>query len=432
MTYEVSSWDGSLRTIGAREHWARMVGYAGLLLCMLGLVTSPAILSIGSVVMFLPAFAAVSFKEQLRRFWWHRPAFLLSLVFWVQIASGIWTREEAAAVWMEQIQVKAPLLFCFYGLSVLGPFTMRQIRFALMLLLLAVTFTGIGTTVDYILHQDEINARIQVSKEVQVWLGINHIYYSIVAGFAVLAGVWLTSFKKPLRCKWERPLIIALSALVFLIMHLLTTRTGLVGMYLTGGFLGMLWVIRKKKFLLGGIALVVLMSVPVLGYQGLPSFRYRVDNTWMDVSRYFAGKDPNYLSIGTRLESWKTAINIFRKHPLIGVGMADMWADMTDQYVEDDSLLCSENYVLPHNQFLRLMAGFGLLGFLPFTFAWLMLPVQRRIPRGALFWTFYITYTLAMLGESTVERQVGIMFLVTGLMLSLSAGVMEKLGKRPD
>jgi O-antigen ligase len=409
-----------------------MLAYVGLLLCMVGLVTSPAILSIGTVAMAIPAFVAVPFREQLRRFWWHRPAVFISLLFLVQILSGIWTREEAASGWLMQIQVKAPLLFCMYGLSILGPFTTRQIRLALILLLLAVAFTGVGTTADYILHQEEINERIQVSKEVKVWLGINHIYYSIVAGFSVLAGAWLAGFKEPLKYKWERPLIISVSVLVFLIMHLLTTRTGLVGMYLTGGFLGLLYVVKKKKYLLGSIALVVIMATPVLGYQGLPSFRYRVDNTWMDVSRYFGGKDPNYLSIGTRLESWKTAINIFRKHPLIGVGMADMWADMTDQYVEDESLLCSENYILPHNQFFRLLAGFGLLGFLPFTYAWIMLPIQRRIPRATLFWIFYISYTLAMLGESTVERQVGIMFLVTGLMLSLSSGVNKMVSKRPD
>lgn len=421
-----------MRSVTAREHYAREVAYAGILLCMVGMVTSPALLSIGTVTLILPALVAVPLGEQWRRFWGHKPAFFLSLIFLVQIASGLWTREAEFSVWLEQVRIKAPLFFGMYSLAVLGPYARDRVRIALILLLLAVTFVGTGTMVDYFLNRAAINQRIQVSKEVQVWLGMNHIYFSIVSGFSVLAGVWLAQFKTPLRWRGERGVIIGLTLVVFVTMHVLTTRTGLVGLYLTGGLLGFVYVLRQKKYLLGALAFVVLVSVPFVGYEAIPSFRYRIDNTWMDVSRYFRGKDPNYLSIGTRLESWKTAVNLFKRHPLIGVGMADIKADMTDQYVADETLLCPENFVLPHNQFLRLMAGFGLLGLLPFTYAWFMTPLQRRIPKGWLFWAFWLTYSLAMLGESTVERQVGIMFLITLLWLSLSEGAALTAAKRPD
>ncbi|HHG84900.1 MAG TPA: O-antigen ligase family protein [Bacteroidetes bacterium] len=423
MTISTLGWDGNERIMNPRETWARRLTFLGLMLCMAGLVTSPALLSIGTITMILPAFAALPLREQLRRFFWNKPFLLISLILIVQILSALWTREEQVGAWLEQVKVKLPLLFGLYSVAVMGPFSRKEIRLALIVLLLSVVFIGAGTLVDYILHKEEIDHRIQISKEVQVWLGINHIYFSIISGFSVIAGVWLAQFRQPLRWKFERPVIIGLSLFVFVLMHVLTTRTGLVGLYLTGGLIGFVYVLYQKKYLIGLLAFLFVGSLPVVGYHSVPSFQHRIDNTWMDVSRYFSGKDPNYLSIGTRLESWKTAVNIFRKQPLLGVAMADIKADMTDQYVADKTLLCPENFILPHNQFLRYLAGFGLLGTLPFLIGWFWLPLWKKVPKDWIFWAFWLTFSLAMMGESTLERQVGIMFMVTCLSLTLSAGV---------
>lgn len=402
-----------------REGSARKLAFLGILLCMAGMVTSPAMLSIGTITLIVPAFFAVPLKEQLRRFWNHKPAFFISLIFFVQVLSGIWTREMEAELWLTQVRVKAPLFFGLYALAVLSPFSRRQVRIALLVLIASTLFIGIGTVVDYFLNKEEIDQLIQTSKPLYIWLGINHIYFSIVNAFCVFAGIWLLRSRELILFKGERPLIIGMTVAVFIVMHIMTARTGLVAMYLTGMLLGAAYVIRNRKYLIGAIALVLLLGMPFVGYYGVSSFRHRVDNTWWDVSRYFAGKDPNYLSIGTRLESWKTAWSIFQKRPLLGVGMADLWADMTDQYVEDETLLCPENFVLPHNQWLRNLAGFGLLGFTVFAIGWFWPVLDRRIRKGTLFWCFWIIYSFAMLAESTVERQVGIMTLILLLMLSL-------------
>ncbi|MEM7039277.1 MAG: O-antigen ligase family protein, partial [Bacteroidota bacterium] len=379
-------WNGEKRIATDFELRMREFSWYGILLCLAGIVTSPALLSIGTIVTILPAFAAVPLKEQLRRYWAHKPAFFLSLIFLLQLLSALWTRESAIEIWTTQIRVKAPLLFALYSLAVLGPFSVRHVRIALMVLLLSVVFVGSGTMVDYFLNKAEIDLRIQVSKEIQVWLGVNHIYFSIVSGFATLSAVWLTRFRKPIFFPRERQVIIGLAVMNFLIMHVLTTRTGLVGLYITAMVLGGIYVVQKRKFLIGGLALVMFVSLPFVGYKLVPSFKHRIDNTWMDVSTYFSGGDPNYLSIGTRLESWKMAVNIFRKHPFLGVGMADLNADMVDQYVEDETLLCPENFVLPHNQFLRNLAGFGLPGFLLLSIGWFWPVVFGMRRRNWLFW----------------------------------------------
>ena len=187
--------------------------------------------------------------------------------------------------------------------------------------------------------------------------------------------------------------------------------------------LGFVWVIKEKRYLAGVIALAVLMALPIVGYYTVSSFQHRLDNTVVDLSRYFAGKDPNYLSIGTRFESWKAAIHLFERNPILGVGMADIKEAMIAQYIRDETKLCPENFVMPHNQFLLNLAGFGLVGLVLFCVGWFYPLFQRRIPLSWLFWGFWLMLTLAMMGESTMERQVGVNFTVPVFMLALGAGV---------
>lgn len=416
-------WDGVLRDEGQRTTIARYVALAGLVLVMGGLVTSPAILSIGVVTTILPAFVAYKPKEQLRRFWDMKPAVLISLIFFIQVLSGIWSRDTHADIWLDLVKIKAPLFLTAYSLAVLGPFPLRWVRLLLMLLLLTCSITAVGTVISYFSDKAAIDEMIQSSKEITVWTGVNHIYFSIICGFSVLSAAWMLFFRNPALFRGERWLILALGLANFLMMHILTTRTGLVGMYATAVLLGFVWVVRERRFLTGVIALIVFLSMPIIGYYTVSSFKHRLDNTVVDLTRYFAGKDPNYLSIGTRFESWKAAIHIFQRHPIQGVGMADIKESMVAQYIQDETKLCPENFVMPHNQFLLNLAGFGLLGLTAFVVGWFYPLFQRRIPLSWLFWSFWIMLTLGMQGESTMERQVGVNFAVSIFMLALGTGV---------
>jgi O-antigen ligase len=425
-------WQGEVLTLQRKEILLHGLSYAGVLLCMAGVVTSPALLSIGIIVIMLAGLASTPLREQWRRFVQHKPAVFMSLLFALQLLSGLWTRESGLDHWLEELKIKVPLFLGMYGLAVMGPFSTQKVRIAWAVLLLGTFFIGTGTVIDYVLHADEINERIKVSKEVQVWLGCNHIYFSIVMAFAILANLWSIAQPGKLLFRGDKYVLGAMTLACFVEMHVLTTRTGLVGLYLTLMILGWVLLLRRRKYLLAIVLVVGLLSVPVAGYYGLESFKHRVDNTVMDLTEYFKGHDPNYLSIGTRLESWKTAIHLWKKHPLTGVAMADLKADMTDQYVEDKTLLCPENFQLPHNQFIQNLAGWGLLGLATICLAWFYPVLSRRWPKDLIFWIFWLNYSLAMMGESTMERQVGICFLVPCFMLSLGVGVMAKHAPAPS
>lgn len=423
----IISWQGKALEMQAREPIIRKVAFAAVLMIMAGSVTSPALLSIGIVLVMLCGLVLMPFKEQIRRFWANKPAVLMSTLFFMQLISGIWTREMNLDAWLEEIKIKAPLFLGMYGFAVVGPFSIKQVRIALGLLIIATTLVATVTVVDYLIDPFEIEERIQVSKEMKVWLDTNnHIYFSIVAAFSILGAIWSIMQKGVFLFKYEKWVIGLLAWICFVDMHIMTTRTGLAGLYITIFLMGLFYLIQHRKFLIAISLTLFLISMPVIGYYSVKSFQYRIDNTLFDVKEYFEGSDPNYLSIGTRIESWKTAIHLWQLHPIIGVGMADLHSDMTDQYVRDQTRLCPENFVQPHNQFFQNLAGWGVIGFILLVIAWFYPVFAKSWPKGYLFWAFWLTFSLAMMGESTMERQVGVCFMVTVYMLSLGIGHLEK------
>lgn len=415
-------WSGEKLRLSPWESKVRWAGFLGLCIATAGIVTSPGLLSIGIGLFSLSGFCILPPVEHFRRFLRHTPAILFSLLLLMQVVSGIWTREMRADVWMNEVVIKLPLFVAMYAWAALGPFSVRQVRIVLGILLLSTCLVGTGTLMEYVFNAEEMNHRVEISKEIEVWLGCNHIYFSVVMAFSILGGMWSLMQRDPLVHRHERWLLVAVLVLCFVEMHVMTTRTGLVGLYICVFVLGWFQLIQRRRYLVAVGLAIGLASLPVMGYYGIASFHNRIDNTVMDVSEYFAGKDPNYLSIGSRVESWKTAYHLWQKHPLLGVGMADLLPDMTDQYVEDGTKLCPENFLQPHNQFLQMAAGCGVVGLLLLLLAWVYPLLARGWPKNLIFWAFWLNYSLAMMGESMMERQVGVSFLVVGFMLTLGVG----------
>ncbi len=400
------------------------VSYAGLLMAMAGIATSPAVLSIGTVVMILPAVVSMSPKAQWGRIRKDPGAGILALLAVVMALSWFWTEDQER--WMNMVRVKLPLFFGLYSLMVLGPFPKRWIKIAMMVLTLAAFVTGFATVIDYLLHREQIEMQIQVSKPMHLVFDINHIYFSITMAFTVFAGIWVGRSKNCALHPVERPVMLGLALANMAIMHVLTARTGLLAFYIAALLLGLWYLLNQRKYLLAVLMVVGITALPVAGYFSVSSFRHRVDNTFMDLNKYFNDDDPNYLSIGMRFESWKAALHLFEEHPAVGVGMGDLQYEMDRQYLKEDTNLTDENFLLPHNQVIQTMAGLGILGLLPLVIGWFYPLVVRPKEKHWLFYAFWVILGFGMMGESVLERQIGVMLVVTLYMMTRWIPVQKK------
>jgi O-antigen ligase len=156
-------------------------------------------------------------------------------------------------------------------------------------------------------------------------------------------------------------------------LALLFTLTRGAWMALIGGLFSVPALVRRRALFAAGVALVVLAAV--FASQNA-TLRNRAE-TVLGTAR--ATHDKN---ISTRLVLWDISWEIFKKHPLLGVGMGDY-------STEAEKLLAARRVtttVDSHNIYLQVIATRGLVGFIPFIFFWIalfrmLLDVRRHAAR---------------------------------------------------
>jgi O-antigen ligase len=86
-------------------------------------------------------------------------------------------------------------------------------------------------------------------------------------------------------------------------------------------------------------------------------------------------------NVATRLVLWQMSWDMFRDHPLLGVGMGDYSSEAEQRLAERKVRTTVDS----HNVFLQILATRGLLGFIPFVayFVVLIASLWRNLRRAA-------------------------------------------------
>jgi hypothetical protein len=149
-------------------------------------------------------------------------------------------------------------------------------------------------------------------------------------------------------------------------------------------------------------------GVPNINYQ-TPSLKVRLLQVMWEFDQYNKGGDPNGHSVMQRMESWKAAMGVIGRYPLLGVGTGDLPSQVFNQYYLMQSKLDASHYLRPHNQYLAIAVAFGILGLLYFLFA-VCYPVFFSGNRNYFYLVFFFTLVISMLTEDTLETQPGATF----------------------
>jgi O-antigen ligase len=115
----------------------------------------------------------------------------------------------------------------------------------------------------------------------------------------------------------------------------------------------------------------------------------------------------NVLSI--RLVKWSSALDIFKENVLIGVAPGDLKQELVNEYTENGFEFAAENRFGPHNQFLQILASFGIIGFFLF-FLIIFLPYFKQLEINSLYGWFLLITLMFFLTEDVLERQQGVVF----------------------
>jgi hypothetical protein len=145
-------------------------------------------------------------------------------------------------------------------------------------------------------------------------------------------------------------------------------------------------------------------------YQNIGVLQTRIYETLWEIEVYKNMGDANGHSFTQRLEYWKTAIEIIKKHPIFGVGTGDVPKAFEQQYIKSNSSLAQEWRLRSHNQYLSFAVAFGLFGLLWFLITLIYPFLKLNSSFNYLYIAFFIVTIISFFTDDMLETQAGVTF----------------------
>jgi O-antigen ligase len=379
---------------------------------MASMLFSRALLSIFMAVFILAAFFHKDIRGHIRHFFSSPLLWSMSLLFILPLISGVWSEDKKE--WLSVLRLKLPLLLL--PLAFAAPFSFSKKQWDV----LAYIFTGIvtaGTIWSLFYYAGDIeavNASYLKAKSIITPMGNDHIRFSWLVSIAVLLCGWMVWKGKNGNKKY---LVIFIITGIWLVvyLHLLAARTGLFSLYIMLFITGALLVVRKARLVTGISFLLLLVLLPLMAYNFLPSFQNRTKYIMWDYG-YF--KEMHYLPGGNdaaRVISMRAGWNIFEKNPLYGIGAGDITAATGKWDKEYYPGILESDILYPSSEWLVYGLIAGWPGILLFTVI-MLVPFFTRHNNNLAWWLLHITAAAGFIFDVGLEVQFGV-FIYTFIVL---------------
>jgi O-antigen ligase len=314
--------------------------------------------------------------------------------------------------WLTRLRIKIPfiafpLMFYFYP-----KITERQFNGLFYFLLVALCITAIGIIINYFLHQAEIIELMKKGKPMPT--PRNHIRLSLLTAYGIIGGIYLSWKQFFWRKPREKKLIIGMTIFLFLFIHFLSVRTGILALYAALLMLGLGYAFAKKRYLMGIGVVLVVSAMPLLAYHFVPSVKAKIAYMIWDWQQYQKGEGDIYADAG-RIYSLIVGWEIVQESPIRGTKMGHLRPTVQQKFAEQ--FPNASEIHMPHNQFLYIAAGSGLLGLAVFLFAWLFPFFYKGNFRHPLMLGLYAISFVAFMLEHSIENSIGVAFFIFFLML---------------
>ncbi len=284
--------------------------------------------------------------------------------------------------------------------------TFRRYQLVLYGLVWMLVLTCIGVGINFMQNADLILEGLRHGRPIPV--PRNHIRFNLLLATGILAGGWLWAQHFRWRYSWERPALVVALVFLFGFLHFLSVRSGIAALYAALLFTVLRFLLRTRRWGVGLAALALMAVLPWLALHSIPSLQQRISYMVYDWQQYQKNAGDDYSDSERWISLW-AGLELWREHPVLGVGAGDLPAEI-QRVVNRRFPAYTVAPKLPHNQFIYLLAGTGLLGLLLSMVALTAPLTERRSRRFYLFSAFQIMIFISFLVEYTIETAIGVGF----------------------
>lgn len=341
-----------------------------------------------------------------------RQPFLLSMIlYFVSVfVSGLWSENLKEWAWFTRMQLPfllLPLVFLKYSSFLKSYWTLLISLFLITMLL-----GSLWISFDYWSNYEIYN--LELIKGNPFITHISHVRFSMLVAMASLLTLHLILHAHLIPKSIPLWTVIMSFFFLFIFNHMVSAKTGLIGMYIA---LIVYFIIHysrqgKKKELI--ISLLLLIAAVLLCFYFLPSLKQKIYYTLFQIAEFKRGKWL-YYSDTERLMSWKMGWEMICHEPIMGTGLGDLKQQTENTYQE---CLNTSLFKLPHNQFLFSWAFTGIGGLLSLLSLIYFSLVQKSWRKYPLLTGIQCILLSSFLVEYTLGTQIGCGIYVYSALLS--------------
>ncbi len=383
-----------------------------IFLCMftiVGLVSSRAVMSIGTIALFVNIILVGDYKNTLKKFYAQKELFAISFLFFAALISLVFTSNKTDG--LQFVINKLPLIVMPLALSRFKNFGLGHLYVLLSFFVLVALLSV--SVVMFTYYQDFEIVTNNLKKGQALWVPLNHIRYGLTLTFAFISAIFLI-LKNTLVFKEKQMFLKYLfgfiALILFITIHILAIRSAILTLYLSMLFSLFYYVLKTKKYKLFALSLVFILSIPIVSYYTVASFQNKFNYMKYDWKQYLK-KDIGNNSDARRLRSYKVGFELVKEKFLFGFGVGNTKKGIDAYYQKKYPAINIKNRISPHNQFLYTLIDYGLIGLfglcitLFFSLYWLKNKKGRL-----LFLLFWIIANTPLLFDISLEMQLGITF----------------------
>ena len=182
-------------------------------------------------------------KENFKKYWRYKAWLAVSVPFLIVFISALWSSDMDYT--LERLRIKLPFLVLPFAFASMPPLRKKEILTILYFLLVIMSIISLYVLVGFLANFDETMALL--GKGGHLPTPSNHIRFSLTLALTIIGGMALWAEKFHLRQPFEKYIIGGLVVFLFIFIHILSVRSGILALYIGLFVLAIFYVFFYKK-----------------------------------------------------------------------------------------------------------------------------------------------------------------------------------------